>query len=149
MPSKPFSVCKMISRPAGKWLATSVGKPIPRLTMEPSGISLAIRAAIRWEDEHFRMPWWLQMGEQIAMKQALIDPDFPENETPRWENLHLRGAVEVFPGLTLEAGVENLLDQEYSRHLTVPAATATGDLMPGDEIPEPGRYGYVTVNWIF
>jgi iron complex outermembrane receptor protein len=110
---------------------------------------LAVRAALRWEDFSSRMPWWVQFGGHFVRKQDLIDPSFPENATPRWENLHLRGAVEVFPGLTLEAGVENLLDQEYSRHLTLPAATATGDLMPGDEIPEPGRYGYVTVNWIF
>ena len=46
-------------------------------------------------------------------------------------------------------GCESLLDQEYTRHLTVPAATAFGDLSPGEKIPEPGRYGYVTVNWIF
>ncbi|MBW2273382.1 MAG: TonB-dependent receptor, partial [Deltaproteobacteria bacterium] len=109
----------------------------------------AIRAALRWEDYSSRAPWWVQFGGQFVRKQDLIDPDFPENETPGWENLHVRGSVEVFPGLIVEAGVENLLDQEYSRHLTIPAAQATGDLSPGQEIPEPGRYGYVSLNWIF
>ncbi|CFP61506.1 Uncharacterised protein [Bordetella pertussis] len=32
MPSMPFSVCRMTSRSAGRWLATSVGRPMPRLT---------------------------------------------------------------------------------------------------------------------
>jgi hypothetical protein len=32
MPRMPFSLCRMISRPGGMWLATAVGWPMPRLT---------------------------------------------------------------------------------------------------------------------
>ena len=32
MPSRPFSLCRMISRSFGRWLATSVGRPMPRFT---------------------------------------------------------------------------------------------------------------------
>ena len=32
MPSRPFSLCRKTSRPFGRWFATSVGRPIPRLT---------------------------------------------------------------------------------------------------------------------
>ena len=35
MPSSPFSVCRMISRSRGRWLATSVGRPMPRFTYAP------------------------------------------------------------------------------------------------------------------
>src|SRR5690606_2123073 len=46
MPITPFSLCRMTSRSAGRWLATLVGKPMPRLTTAPSGMSTATRAAI-------------------------------------------------------------------------------------------------------
>ncbi len=32
MPSRPFSLCSQTSMPAGTWLATSVGRPMPRFT---------------------------------------------------------------------------------------------------------------------
>src|SRR6185295_11084634 len=46
MPSKPFSVWRMISRSTGRQLATIVGRPMPRLTYAPFGMSRATRAAI-------------------------------------------------------------------------------------------------------
>src|SRR5450830_1146207 len=51
MPITPFSLCKIISAPAGKWLATRVGKPMPRFTTAPSLMSAATRAAI-WSRFH-------------------------------------------------------------------------------------------------
>src|SRR3954468_19478325 len=45
MPRIPFSLCRKISRPAGRWLATRVGNPMPRLTYAPSGMSRATRSA--------------------------------------------------------------------------------------------------------
>ena len=39
IPSIPFSVCRMISRSAGRKSATRVGAPMPRFTIEPSGMS--------------------------------------------------------------------------------------------------------------
>src|SRR4051812_16448915 len=46
MPITPFSLWRTTSRPAGRWLATSVGRPMPRLTTAPSPMSRATRAAI-------------------------------------------------------------------------------------------------------
>src|ERR1700712_3302481 len=46
MPMMPFSLCRITSRPAGRWLAISVGRPMPRLTTLPSAMSWATRAAI-------------------------------------------------------------------------------------------------------
>src|SRR5215475_63 len=46
MPSTPFSKWKITSRPAGTWSATMVGMPMPRLTYQPSGMSVASRWAI-------------------------------------------------------------------------------------------------------
>src|SRR5580765_5867847 len=46
MPMTPFSLCSTTSRPSGRWLATRVGRPMPRLTTAPSGMSRATRIAI-------------------------------------------------------------------------------------------------------
>src|SRR5690606_14660139 len=46
MPRMPFSLCRMISRPAGRHWLTCVGMPMPRLTMAPSGRSWATSCAI-------------------------------------------------------------------------------------------------------
>ncbi|KDB64922.1 putative leucine--tRNA ligase, partial [Bordetella bronchiseptica B18-5 (C3)] len=47
----PFSEWKKMVLPSGIWLATRMGKPIPRLTMACSGKSTAIRAAISSFDQ--------------------------------------------------------------------------------------------------
>src|SRR6478609_8741635 len=46
MPSRPFSLWRVTRTPSGKWLATSVGIPMPRFTYWPSSSSLAAMAAI-------------------------------------------------------------------------------------------------------
>jgi iron complex outermembrane receptor protein len=68
---------------------------------------------------------------------------FPENETPGYAVFYLRGGFELFRRLRIDAGLENLFDQEYTEHLTPWAAVGAGDLKQGDEIPEPGRYVHV------
>jgi len=46
----------------------------------------------------------------------------------------------VARGVGLVAGVENLFDKEYWEHLTREAAANVPGLMPGQEIPQPGRF---------
>ena len=91
-------------------------------------------AALRWERGAF-----VQIGADFAARQTRIDSGYGERETAGYAVAHLRMGGEIRPGLRIEAGVENLFDTEYSRHLTRNAVMATGDLRPGDRIPEPGR----------
>jgi outer membrane receptor protein involved in Fe transport len=39
----------------------------------------------------------------------------------------------------MEAGVENLFNEDYNEHLTREALLPVGDLKQGDEVPAPGR----------
>jgi len=89
------------------------------------------------------VPWWAEFGGRFAARQKKIDNDFPESETPGFAVFHLRGGCQVFGRLQIDAGIENLFDQEYTEHLTPWAAVGSGDLQQGDEIPEPGRYYHV------
>src|SRR4051794_6146719 len=45
-PRIPFSDCSTTCTPSGRWFGMSVGRPMPRLTYEPSASSRAARAAI-------------------------------------------------------------------------------------------------------
>ncbi len=101
-------------------------------------------AAIRY-DALSKRPWWLQAGLEFAADQNSIDTLFPEDTTSSWDVYHLRGGINLNDTLALEAGIENLFDEEYSKHLTREAMLATGDLTAGAEIPEPSRYGYVSL----
>ena len=45
MPSMPFSVCSMTPLSGARWLEILVGRPMPRLTNEPGGMSAATTRA--------------------------------------------------------------------------------------------------------
>ncbi len=86
---------------------------------------------------------WAELGLRWAARQDCVDETFPEDETPSFTVFHLRGGYEVCRGFRLEAGVENLFDEDYNEHLTREAVLASDDLAAGDEIPAPGRSFYV------
>ena len=94
-----------------------------------------------------RRSGWVEVGGRFVAEQTRVDPDFAipgspdrsENRTDGFAVWHARAALPLRSGLQLEVGVENLLDKEYSEHLTREAVLAVGDLATGQEIPQPGR----------
>jgi iron complex outermembrane receptor protein len=106
------------------------------------------RAAVR-ADYGERHAWWAELGGRFAAEQTRVDETFPEDETPAFAVWHLRGGVELTGWLELRAGVENLFDAEYHEHLTREAMMPVGDLMPGDEIPAPGRSFHLSLRGTF
>jgi iron complex outermembrane receptor protein len=107
------------------------------------------QAALRFDSRTDRFPCWLEFGGRFVDRQDKIDPLFGEDATGGFAVFHLRGGVEVWRGLHLQVGMENLLDREYHEHLTRETALPVGDLEAGDEIPAPGRHVYVTFNASF
>lgn len=100
-------------------------------------------------DADGQRPWWTEAGLRFASRQDRIDELFPEDETPSWQVVDLRVGVTLAEGLELEAGVENLFDEDYHDHLSREVAVPSGDLRPGDEVPSPGRSVYLTVRMAF
>jgi iron complex outermembrane receptor protein len=133
-PFKPLSIPLSLAYVRG--VNTSDDTDLPRIP------PLEGRVACR-VDLGSKVPWWAEFGCRLAARQTKIDNDFPESETPGYEVFHLRGGFEVFHRLQIDAGIENLFDQEYKEHLTPWAPVGAGDLKPGDVIPEPGRYVHV------
>lgn len=96
------------------------------------------------------LPWWAEFGARYVARQDKIDDTFPENETASFQVFHLRVGATIASVLKLEAGVENLFDEDYNEHLTRESAFNYGDgLGLGDEIPESERSVYITLRCEF
>jgi iron complex outermembrane receptor protein len=108
-------------------------EPLPEIP--PAELRLALRRDIQG-----RLSGSVELGGRLVARAERIDPDFGENETPGFALWHLRARLEVTRVLSVEAGVENLLDRQYVEHLTREAAGNVPGLSPGQEIPQPGRF---------
>ncbi|WP_373500410.1 TonB-dependent receptor domain-containing protein [Desulfococcus sp.] len=96
------------------------------------------------------MAWWGEFGGRFVARQSNIDETFPENETASFQVFHLRGGLSIASAIKLEAGVENLFDEDYNEHLTRESAFNYGNgLGFNDEIPEPERSFYITLRYDF
>lgn len=104
------------------------------------------RVGIRWEWDKSIRPW-AEIMLRAATRQDKVDPQFPETETPGYQVVDLRGGVQLPAGFSLQAGVENLFNQDYTEHLYRTTALPAGDLARGEKIPMPGRYFFVSINW--
>jgi iron complex outermembrane receptor protein len=103
-------------------------------------------AGIRWEWNRSLRPWAEAML-RAATRQDQIDPQFPETETSGYQVLGLRGGIQLPAGFSLQVGVENLFDQDYTEHLNRTVPLPVGDLSAGEKIPMPGRYFYASISW--
>ena len=116
------------------------GDPLPE--MPP----FETTASLEWAGEGAWRPTG-RLQTRYVHKQTRISDDFGEDATPSFTLVHLRGTLAPAQGLTLEFGIENLLDREYHEHLTRETLLPVGDLAAGDEIPGPGRTWYVNLRY--
>ena len=109
------------------------GVPLPEIP------PLELALAGRWSFPG-RVSGWLELGGRYVAEADRIDPDWVEDETPSFTVWHLRGRFDVARYMGIEAGVENLFNEEYWEHLTREAAGNVPGLVPGQNIPQPGRF---------
>lgn len=101
---------------------------------------------LRWDSGLAYRPW-AEAVFRAATSQHRTDPDFGESDTAAWQIVNLRGGAALPNGIAVEAGVENLFDQDYADHLSRETPFAVGDLQAGDRIPMPGRFFYAGIRW--
>ena len=110
--------------------------------------------AARYQQTVRTLRVWAQTGSRFVGRKsnpAQFDSPLYAN-TSGFALLHARGGVQVNRRFRFEAGVENLLNRRYSEYLTPsvsPFKPASGNLLPGDRVPGPGRWGWVSVGWEF
>lgn len=88
------------------------------------------RLALRYDSGR-----WFAEGEGVfAARQDRVDSGLNETPTPGWGIANLRAGFE-FAGMSLIAGVDNLLDRDYRSHLSY----QRDPFRSGVPVPEPGR----------
>ena len=114
------------------------GTPLPEIP------PFEATAAVDWRGDSAWHPTG-RLETRYVHKQDRVSEGFGEDATPSFALVHLRGSIRPWDNVTLEAGIENLLDRLYHEHLTREALLPVGDLAAGDEIPGPGRTFYLNV----
>lgn len=103
---------------------------------------------------HQRPTWFATVETVLVDRQDKIsrtntfDPQNPNNsfrETPGYVLLNLYGQWRPFKGLSLTAGVDNLLDKNYTDHLSGFNRVLGSDVPVGRRLPGPGINGYLQV----
>lgn len=94
------------------------------------------------------------IGEaKFAAKQNKVSKYNNEAQSPAWSILNLRGRYNLNDETRITFGVENVFDKYYYDHLSgfnrVNNAALGGDLAMGVHVPNPGRFGYIGVNYSF
>lgn len=94
------------------------------------------------------------IGEaKFAAKQDKVSKYNSEAQSPAWSILNLRGRYNLNEETRVTFGVENVFDKYYYDHLSglnrVNNAALGGDLAMGVHVPNPGRFGYIGVNYSF
>ncbi|MFP5212612.1 MAG: TonB-dependent receptor domain-containing protein [Acidobacteriota bacterium] len=106
------------------------------------------RVAVRF-DYGEKMPWWVEVGGVFVSRQDAVSESFGEDETPGYGVMNIYAGIKPMKQLSVMVGVENLLNKEYTEHLTREAVVGSGDLLAGDEIPAPGTSFQAMVRYEF
>lgn len=137
-----FQLFKGISLPAKLTYvhATNLDRDDPLPEIPPLEGDAALRA-----DVTLPVPMWLEVGARFAAAQDRVDTQYAEDRTPGFAVARVRAGFELFERWHLDLGIENLFNEAYHEHLTREVILRAGDLMPGDEIPAPGRSFFASV----
>ncbi len=98
--------------------------------------------ALRYDNGVF----FAEVAENLAREQDRVDSALNEQPTAGWATTDIRGGYN-YRGLSVYAGIYNLLDKQYYSHLSYlrdPFASGVGV-----RVPENGRNFYVTVAYRF
>ena len=96
---------------------------------------------LRWEEPLGR--FYLETIGTMVAEQDRVSTSRNEGSTPGYETVDLRGGVGLPNGVTLRAGVLNVLDESYWDHLNA------RNPFTGQPVPEPGRVLFVDLAWAF
>ncbi|WP_333784086.1 TonB-dependent receptor [Thermocrinis sp.] len=88
---------------------------------------------------------WFMEGEVVATAtQNKVDSDLKEQKTSGYGVLNLKAGVN-WKGLSLMAGVDNVLDKKYYEHTSF----IRHPFMTGVKVPEPGRTFFLNASYRF
>ena len=98
---------------------------------------------------HSPRPLSCELEGRFVHRQNQIDTDFGENETSGFAVYRFKLKSEIRKGIDVLLDVQNLFNREYIEHLNREVAVPVGDLISGQEIPQPGRSFHLAIAYRF
>lgn len=92
---------------------------------------LVTHLGLRWQPAE--RPFWADLSARVADDQDRVASTLREQSTPGSTLLDLHGGYRISPHWAVRAGLENLLDEDFTNHLN------PLDPFTGERVPEPGR----------
>lgn len=148
-------------RPASGWLCSAAvawaeGRNLEKDCGLPETPPLEAQATLRHEMKMPGRSWPMAVEFGVRWVAPHDNPAPLDNpiflDTGAATICHLRWRIIVEQAWQLHIGVENLFDKQYAEYLSPPAGpfqpSASG-LRPGDPVPGPGRYLYLSVERSF
>ena len=78
--------------------------------------------------------------------QSEVSATNNEKESAGYALVNLKGSYRIQHNLEIRAGIENLLDKEYSQHLAGYSRINVGEISKGDHLPGEGRNLFITAS---
>ena len=94
-----------------------------------------------------RNAWWTALEGVAYAKQDEVSETNNEQKTDAYQLLNLRGGLSVGRGLSLSAGVENILDSTARDHLVGLNRVTDSDVAVGERLPSPGRSFFASLQY--
>ncbi|AMO71991.1 TonB-dependent receptor [Sphingorhabdus sp. M41] len=101
------------------------------------------RVALSWQEN----TWYLGAELQAFADQNNVSATNDEQPSNGYLLAGLFGHVELTPGLTLDASVENLLNKNYTEHLAGYNRVDGSDVALGARLPGVGRSAFIRIRW--
>ena len=101
------------------------------------------RVALIWQEQS----WHLGAELQVFADQNNVSATNDEQPSKGYFLAGLFGHVELTPGVTLDASVENLFDRNYTEHLAGYNRVSGSDVAIGARLPGAGRSAFVRLRW--
>jgi iron complex outermembrane receptor protein len=94
-----------------------------------------------------RSGWWTGLEGVAYAKQDQVSETNQEEKTDSYQLLHLRAGMDIGRGLSLSAGVENILDSTARDHLAGLNRVTGSDVAVGERLPSAGRNYFATLQY--
>ncbi|CAO1653467.1 TonB-dependent receptor plug domain-containing protein [Parasphingorhabdus sp. NYA22] len=101
------------------------------------------RVALSWQEK----VWHVGAELQIFADQNKVSATNDEQPSNGYLLAGLFGHVELTPGFTLDASVENLFNKNYTEHLAGYNRVSGSDVALGARLPGAGRSAFVRLRW--
>jgi iron complex outermembrane receptor protein len=101
------------------------------------------RVALSWQEQ----TWHLGAELQVFADQNKVSATNDEQPSNGYLLAGLFGHVELTPGFTLDANVENLFNRNYTEHLAGYNRVSGSDVAVGARLPGAGRSAFVRLRW--